>query len=67
MCIDKTVEIAAREHYELGNRYRSQGQWHLAINEYTLALSLDANSPAKEAKEMLCDILNFYNRDAYNP
>jgi tetratricopeptide repeat protein len=28
---------------------------------------LDPNSPAVIAKEMVENILNFYNKDAYNP
>lgn len=31
------------------------------------AIDLDPESPAVEAKKMLEEILNFYNKDAYNP
>ena len=31
------------------------------------AIALDPESPAVHAKEMLDDILNFYNKDMYNP
>ena len=39
----------------------------MAINNYVLAIELDPSSPAVEAKQMLDDILDFYNKDAYNP
>lgn len=61
-----TVRLS-HEHYLSGNRYRKEGKWHEAINEYVAAIELDANSPAVEAKRMLDDILNFYHKDAYNP
>ena len=44
-----------------------QGNWQEAINCYIEAAEIDPESPAVEAKEMLDDILNFYNKDAYNP
>jgi hypothetical protein len=39
----------------------------MAINNYLEAIALDPHSPAVEAKQMLDDILNFYNKDCYNP
>lgn len=59
--------MTAEEYYKLGNQYRQQGNWQEAINNYIAAIELDADSPAVEAKAMLDDILNFYNKDAYNP
>ncbi len=57
----------SHEHYLLGNSFRREGKWHEAINEYIAAIELNPESPAVEAKRMLDDILNFYNKDAYNP
>jgi tetratricopeptide (TPR) repeat protein len=57
----------AAEWYEQGNHYRRQADWQHAINCYLEAISLDPESPAVEAKRMIDDILNFYNKDAYNP
>lgn len=57
----------AAEWYEEGNNYRRQSDWQHAINCYLEAISLDPESPAVEAKRMIDDILNFYNKDAYNP
>lgn len=59
--------MTAEDYYQLGNEYRRQGNWQLALNNYLEAISLDPESPAVEAKRMLDNILNFYNKDAYNP
>lgn len=53
--------------YEQGNEYRRQGNWQQAINCYLEAIALDPDSLAVEAKKMLDDILNYYNKDMYNP
>ena len=59
--------MTAEEYYQLGNEYRQQGNWQEAINNYMEAIELDPDSPAVEAKQMLEDILNYYNKDMYNP
>lgn len=59
--------MTAKEYYQLGNEYRQQGNWQEAINHYMEAIELDPDSPAVEAKQMLEDILNYYNKDMYNP
>ena len=59
--------MTAAEWYEKGNEYRKQSNCQEAINCYLEAIALDPDSPAVEAKQMLEDILNFYNKDAYNP
>ena len=59
--------MTAEEYYNLGNEYRKQGNWQMAINNYLEAMALDPESPAKEAKEMLDQILSFYHKDYYNP
>ena len=59
--------MTAEEYYQLGNEARKQGQWHEAINNYIQAISLDPDSPAVEAKQMLDDIMAFYCKDMYNP
>jgi tetratricopeptide (TPR) repeat protein len=53
--------------YEQGNAYRKKGQWGEAINCYLEAMEINPESPAATAYEMLMNILNFYNKDAYNP
>jgi len=59
--------MTAEDWYKKGNEYRRQSDWQHAINCYLEAIELDPASPAVEAKKMLEDILNFYNKDAYNP
>lgn len=59
--------MTADEYYKLGNEYRRQGNWQEALNNYMEAIALDSDSPAVEAKKMLEDILNYYNKDMYNP
>lgn len=59
--------MTAQEYYKQGNEYRRNGNFQQALNCYMEAISLDAGSPAVEAKKMLEDILNFYNKDVYNP
>lgn len=59
--------MTSKELYERGNSFRRQGNWQEAINCYIEAAELDSESPAVEAKAMLDDILNYYNKDAYNP
>lgn len=52
--------------YLLGNAYRKRGDWQGALNSYQEAIALNPESPAAEAREMLLDILNFYNKDMFN-
>ena len=59
--------MTAEEYYRLGNRYRKEGNWQEALNNYIAAIELDPESPAVEAKKMLDDILNYYCKDIYNP
>lgn len=59
--------MTAEEWYQKGNEYRRQSDWKHSIDCYLEAIELDPDSPAVEAKRMLDDILNFYNKDAYNP
>lgn len=59
--------MTAEQWYNKGNEYRRQGDYQHALNCYMEAIDLDADSPAVEAKKMIEDILNFYNKDAYNP
>lgn len=37
------------------------------MNAYAEAAELDADSPAVHAREMLMDIMEFYNKEMYNP
>ena len=59
--------MTAKEYFQRGNECRQRGDWQEALANYMEAIELDPNSPAVVAKEMLENILNFYNKDAYNP
>ena len=53
-------------YYLRGNAYRKLCNWQQALNNYLEAISLNPESPAKEAHCMLMEILEFYNKDMYN-
>ena len=53
-------------YYLLGNVYRKQGNWQMALNNYLEAMERNPESPAVQAHQMMMDILNFYNKDMYN-
>lgn len=52
--------------YLLGNAYRKMGDWQQALNNYLEAIELNPESPAVSARDMIMNILNFYNKDMYN-
>jgi len=51
----------------LGNAYRKKENWEFALNNYRQAMDLNPDSPAKLAYKMVIDILNFYNKELFNP
>ncbi|MBO5507222.1 MAG: tetratricopeptide repeat protein, partial [Bacteroides sp.] len=53
-------------YYLLGNAYRKMGDWQQALNNYLEAIERNPESPAVSARDMLMNILNFYNKDMYN-
>ncbi|MBR4788124.1 MAG: tetratricopeptide repeat protein [Bacteroidales bacterium] len=53
--------------YSLGLECRRKGDWQGAMNHFLEALSINPESPAKGALEMITEILDFYNKDIYNP
>ncbi|MCM1079140.1 MAG: tetratricopeptide repeat protein [Bacteroidales bacterium] len=57
----------AEEWYMEGNRRRQCQDWQGAMNCYQEAIELDSSSPAVHARQMLADIIEFYNKDMYNP
>ncbi len=59
--------MTAEEYYRIGNKFRQEGNWQQAINNYVEAIGLDPESPAVAAKEMLDSILSYYCKDIYNP
>lgn len=53
-------------YYLKGNAYRKAGNWQQALNNYQLAIEINPESPAADARKMVMDILNFYHKDMYN-
>jgi tetratricopeptide (TPR) repeat protein len=70
--LEKLVEDPSNEnkdvaYYVLGNAYRRGNNWQNAINSYSRAIELNPSSPAKEMRASCIKILDFYNKDMYNP
>lgn len=53
-------------YYLKGNAYRKLSNWQQALNNYQKAIDLNPESPAADARQMVIDILNFFNKDMYN-
>ncbi len=54
-------------YYQRGRLYWKIGKHGAAMSDYEFAISLDPNSPAKEALRISNEIMDFYNTDLYNP
>lgn len=52
--------------YELGNAYWKLQDWKHCLDNYTEAIRLNPQSPAAEAKKMVMNILQFYNKEMFN-
>lgn len=52
--------------YLRGNAYRKLGNFQQALNNYLSAIELNPESPAREAHDMLMEILDFYYKEMYN-
>lgn len=50
-----------------GMTHWSMNHRRLAIQDYLAAISINPHSKAKEALRAAYSILNFYNKDLYNP
>lgn len=53
--------------YLRGNAYRKEENFQQALNNYLKAIELNPDSPAVEAHAMLMKILNYNNKEIYNP
>jgi tetratricopeptide (TPR) repeat protein len=60
-------EPSADLYFMRGKLYWRLGRKSDAMTDYEHALELDPNSPARHALEMAHDVMNFYNKDLYNP
>ena len=50
-----------------GNAYRKHNDWKHAISDYCKAAELNPDSPAVAARNVANRILDYYNKDLYNP
>ncbi len=57
----------ARLYYLRGNAYRQKGELGAALNSYLEAMSLEPDGPAWEAYMALQQVMEFYDKDRYNP
>lgn len=64
--LDRETEYRDEAFYLLGNAYRKAGNWKEAIQNYMEATELNPESPAAEARRMMNDILDFYDKNMYN-
>lgn len=64
---DTTRETLAQAYYLRGNAYRQNGNIRMALNSYLESMDLDPDGPAGEAYRHLQELLDFYNKDYYNP
>ena len=55
------------EHYERGRALWAEGRRGEAMTEYNESLALYPEGPARTALTIADDIMNFYNKDLYNP
>ena len=60
-------ETLANAYYLRGNAYRQQGDVRMALNSYLESMELDPDGPAAEAYRHIQELLDFYNKDYYNP
>ena len=57
---DTSKETLAQAYYQNGNI-------RMALNSYLESMELDPDGPAAEAYRHLQELLDFYNKDYYNP
>ena len=60
-------ETLANAYYLRGNAYRQNGNVRMALNSYLESMELDTDGPADEAYRHIQELLDFYNKDYYNP
>ncbi|MDE5567778.1 MAG: tetratricopeptide repeat protein [Muribaculaceae bacterium] len=67
--LDKTIEDtpSADLFYQRGRLLWKLGRKTEAMSDYGRAVELDAESPAATALELAREVMNFYNKDLYNP
>lgn len=66
LCIEKTPEDDDLYRQRADLHWKCQN-WKAALDDYSQAISLNPSSPAVHLREMLMQIISFYNKDVYNP
>ncbi len=64
---DVSKQTLANAYYLRGNAYRQNGNVRMALNSYLESMDLDPDGPAAEAYRHIQELLDFYNKDYYNP
>ena len=64
---DVAVDDLAQVYYLRGNAYRKQENWGKAMTCYLRAIDLNGHESARQAYAMAKQVMNFYNKDYYNP
>ncbi len=67
LCHEICCIMTAEEYYRQGNDFRRRGDFKEAMEAYMKAVSIDPESPAATAKQMLEDQYSFFSKDYYNP
>ena len=57
----------ANLYYLRGNAHGQKGELGAALNSYLEAISLEPDGPAREAYRALQQVMEFYDKDRYNP
>ncbi len=67
--LDKTLEVSptAELFYQRGRLMWKLGNKTDAMSDYGRAVELDPKSPAAAALDLAREVMNFYNKDLYNP
>lgn len=52
--------------YLQGKFYMKQSLWGKAISCFLQSEKIEPNEPSRQCREMLADIMQFYNKDMYN-
>ena len=60
-------ETLATAYYLRGNANRQNGNVRMALNSYLESMELDPDGPAAEAYRHIQELLDYYNKDYYNP
>lgn len=53
-------------HYLKGLAYMKKGDWQHATNCFLQSENYDPQGPASQARQMISDIMAFYNKDMFN-